>query len=77
MRNIKLVRFDYHRIGRVRTLNTVRMDGHRLVRRAFVGLNPRTLGDPTIISLGAENPEAWIQSGLQIPRSSNYYYKLK
>ncbi|MCB9211230.1 MAG: hypothetical protein H6609_17820 [Ignavibacteriales bacterium] len=29
------------------------------------------------ISLGAENPEAWIQSGLQIPKSSNYYYKLK
>ena len=29
------------------------------------------------ISLGAENPEAWIQSGLQIPKSSNYYYKIK
>jgi len=29
------------------------------------------------ISLGAENPEAWIKSGLQIPKSTNYYYKLK
>jgi spore photoproduct lyase len=29
------------------------------------------------ISLGAENPEAWIQSGLQIPKSSNFYHKIK
>ncbi len=28
------------------------------------------------ISLGAENPEAWIKSGLQIPKSSNFYHKI-
>lgn len=29
------------------------------------------------ISLGAENPEAWRKSGLQIPKSSKFYHKIK
>jgi len=31
------------------------MDRHGFIRRALVGLNPRTLGYSTIISLGTEN----------------------